>query len=123
MLIGQVPQYDVDIPAYLAKHSYLTWLDDVLHYQRPVPAPQISSFIDVLGGGPETIVRPTDVLCQSRCLIERNGISLYKDSSHLSSHGSMLMADALNTALNASPRETAPSQLAAKSLNQKSRSN
>lgn len=55
------------------------------------------------------IVRPADLLCQSgRCVVERNGIFLYRDLHHLNLRGAQQLSRFLSTALKQARSEVPP---------------
>jgi hypothetical protein len=54
-----------------------------------------------------TIIDPTDVLCPGdACLFSKDGVSIYRDSNHLTAEGARMLAPALSVVLGPTPGAT-----------------
>ncbi len=104
ILVDQVPRYIVDVPNYLAKEKALSWLKGHSNISKRPPPISDEEYLNtaILSVKAENIshVKPRDILCpEQRCQIDKNGISLYKDGSHLSQKGSAILIPALEKVL------------------------
>lgn len=102
VLIGQVPRYTVDIPTFLAKQIYFKRQKSTeTPTLTPLPDEEIVEGTSSLGNSKESIiVQPASILCPAdNCLLSKDGRSLYKDASHLSAYGSLILMPHLEKAL------------------------
>lgn len=110
LLVGQVPTYKVDVPAFLGKAAYYQPLDIVLGYNRQLPAPRLDPpyLIEILYSEKPVAIRPSETLCgPEKCEVSKGGRSMYKDGGHLSRFGSEILhqpvLDAFKKILNEAP--------------------
>lgn len=97
ILIGPVPVYEKNIPFALALEAARgrAFIRSSLLDQKKLN----SKFYDVVQSSPHSgkliFLDPIDWLCVTTCALSRDGISMYRDSNHLSVVGSMLLVDQL----------------------------
>ncbi|OOO51949.1 hypothetical protein BS630_06080 [Rhizobium laguerreae] len=102
LLVGQVPTYDVDVPAFLGRAAYYEPVDAVLGYHRQLPAPHLDPpyVNEVVASEKPRVIRPSESLCSSaRCEVSQDGRSMYKDGGHLSRFGSNVLREPMSEAL------------------------
>lgn len=104
ILVGQVPTYAVDVPKFLAKAVYFSFLDKILGVKREMPQATSDSLLvtavaDITGA---RAVYPADSLCsRETCETSHSGESLYKDGGHLTPLGASRLRPALRRELQA----------------------
>ncbi len=104
LLVGQVPTYKVDVPAFLGRAAYYKQVDAVLGYNRRLPAPRLDPpyLNEILSSEKPIVIRPSESLCSSlRCEVSKDGRSMYKDGGHLSRFGSEILHQPMSDALKA----------------------
>ena len=118
VLIGQTPSYTVDVPAHLAKRSFILPLDSFLGFQRSPGAPRLDPpyLIETVRATGTIAVWPREILCHQRtaCRISIGSHSLYRDGGHLAASGSVkILAQPLRELLRSllDNRETAVPRL------------
>lgn len=105
IFIDQVPSYNVNVPTFLAKSHALSSIDKITGYLRKLPKPSTTSLWlnQSLKSNLELInyrLKPKDLLCQNdRCNVIQDGITLYKDASHISNKGAYLFIPAIKKAI------------------------
>lgn len=102
ILVAPVPQFDRDVPKYLADHAWSGVPVD-LRLSRAahddVVAAPTAMLRDVAAATGATVLDPADVLCASgSCVYEQDAVSIYLDDNHLSMAGALLLAPALEHA-------------------------
>ncbi len=98
LVVGQVPTYDIDIPNYLTKQSFLASIDSLTGYNRSRPKPHLDPkyLINAVANiAPDGKLGPSQILCNPTCRISDELTSLYKDGGHLSLNGSRVLYEAM----------------------------
>ena len=102
LVVGQVPTYEIDIPGYLVKQSFLSSIDSLTGFVRVRPKPLLDPKYlvnSVASVTPEGKLWPKQILCSSTCQLSDGLTSLYKDGGHLSFNGSEVLYAALASEL------------------------
>ena len=92
VMIGPVPVYDKNVPLALALEK--TGMRHLLYSSMDEQRRKNSNFLEVINGakregGAFRYLDPIQWFCALECVVTKNGMSLYRDSNHLSVAGAM----------------------------------
>ena len=97
-LIGPVPAYKKDVPAALAVQTITgkSFIRSTYSEEKFFNAPFLDIVDEFKTASSFRYVSPIDELCTKECLLIKDGITLYRDSHHLSIKGAMVLKEALS---------------------------
>lgn len=102
-VIGPVPTYSAEVPLALAL-AEASGARDVLPMTQASHRERHEPFFDALGESlrpGQRLIDPAEWACASKCVVEVDGVPLYRDAHHLSVAGATEYADDLDRALEA----------------------
>ena len=108
VVIGPVPVYASDVPRALAMQALTgrRTLDQSTARQREKDAPFEAAVRGLPANASFQYLDPLPWLCSNECAVETGGVSLYRDSNHLSVPGAMALESRLRAHLALDSRPT-----------------
>ncbi|CAN5475018.1 acyltransferase family protein [soil metagenome] len=93
LLIGPVPTYSKNVPAALALETVTgkKFMRSTSSEEKLNNAPFLSIVDEFKPSASFQYLSPIDWLCANECQVVKDGISLYRDAHHLSTHGAIAL--------------------------------